>query len=221
MVIKPSPRSVDETVSRMRDLLEAKGVKLFDVIDHSGEAQAAGLELADTKVVIFGNPTAGTPVMAAAPLAALDLPLKVLVWDDGGQTKLAYTAPAELAERYGLSNELAGRLAAIDAITEEVRDSGSEGVAERKRHTQRERGHPSRRRPGTERLSDPRELPALIDQRQLGQELGVGHGTVEAIFRHVPVVAIPGHRKVFVRRADVERFLSQHTYPDGDRVRPT
>jgi len=67
---------------------------------------------------------------------------------------------------------------------------------------------------------DSGELPGLIDQKHLGQELGVGHGTVEAIFRQVPVVAIPGHRKVFVRRTDVERFLSQHTYTDGERVRP-
>jgi uncharacterized protein (DUF302 family) len=90
------------------------------VIDHSGEARAAGLELRDTKVVIFGNPAAGTPVMAAAPLAALDLPLKVLVWDDGGQTMLSYAGPDELAARHGLSDELAARLAAIDTITEAV-----------------------------------------------------------------------------------------------------
>jgi hypothetical protein len=64
-------------------------------------------------------------------------------------------------------------------------------------------------------------LPGLIDQKRLGEELGVGHGTVEAIFRHVPVVAIPGHRKVFVRREDVERFLAEHTYRDGDQVRPS
>jgi uncharacterized protein (DUF302 family) len=93
-------------------------MKLFAVIDHSGEAQAAGLELRETKVVIFGSPQAGTPVMEAAPLAALDLPLKVAVWADGEQTRLSYTAPAELAARYGLSDELAGRLAGIDALTD-------------------------------------------------------------------------------------------------------
>ena len=120
MITKTSPRSVDDTVSRMAELLEAKGVKLFAVIDHSGEAEAVGLALRNTKVVIFGNPIAGTPVMAAVPLAALDLPLKVLVWDDGGETKLAYTAPTELAARYGLSDELAARLAAIDLITDAV-----------------------------------------------------------------------------------------------------
>jgi uncharacterized protein (DUF302 family) len=120
MTTKTSPRSVEDTVSRMAELLEAKGVKLFAVIDHSGEAEAVGLELRNTKVVIFGSPMAKTPVMAAVPLAALDLPLKVLFWDDGGETKLAYAGPAELAARYGLSDELAARLAAIDVITDSV-----------------------------------------------------------------------------------------------------
>ena len=118
MNIKTSRRSVDDTVSRLRELLDARGIKLFAVIDHSGEAEAAGLELRNTKVVIFGNPRAGTPVMAAAPLAALDLPLKVLVWDDDGETRLAYIEPAELAARYGLTDELAAPLAAIDSITD-------------------------------------------------------------------------------------------------------
>jgi uncharacterized protein (DUF302 family) len=120
MTTKESPWSVEETVSRLQGVLESKGIKLFAVIDHSGEAEAVGLELRNTKLVIFGNPLAGTPVMAAAPLAALDLPLKVLVWADGDQTKLSYAEPAELAERYGLSDELAGRLAAIDAVTDAV-----------------------------------------------------------------------------------------------------
>jgi len=122
MTTKVSPRSVEDTVSRLNDVLESKGIKLFAVIDHSGEAEAVGLELRDTKLVIFGNPLAGTSVMAAAPLAALDLPLKVLVWADGDETKLSYAEPAELAARYGLSDELAGRLAAIDAVTDAVID---------------------------------------------------------------------------------------------------
>lgn len=120
LVTKLSPRSVADTVSRLTEILAAMGVKLFATIDHSGEAAAVGLELRDTKVVIFGSPVAGTPVMQAAPLAALDLPLKVLVWADGTQTKLSYTPPAVLAERYGLSDDLAARLAAIDAITDAV-----------------------------------------------------------------------------------------------------
>jgi len=120
MTTKESPWSVEDTVSRLKRVLESKGIKLFDVIDHSGEAEAVGLQLRETKVVIFGSPLAGTPVMSAAPLAALDLPLKVLVWRDGDQTMLGYAGPHELAARYGLSDELAGRLSAIDAVTDAV-----------------------------------------------------------------------------------------------------
>ena len=120
MVTKSSPWSVAETVSRLAEEVTARGMKLFAVIDHSGEAEASGLELRDTKVLIFGSPLGGTPVMVAAPLAALDLPLKVLVWADGARTKMSYTAPAELASRYGFSEELAGRLAGIDAVTDAV-----------------------------------------------------------------------------------------------------
>jgi uncharacterized protein (DUF302 family) len=118
IVTKSSPRSVPETVQRMSELASDKGLKLFAVIDHSSEAAAHGLELRDTKVVVFGSPVSGTPVMQAAPLAALDLPLKILVWDDDGQTRVSYTAPAELGARYGLSDELAARLAAIDGVTD-------------------------------------------------------------------------------------------------------
>jgi uncharacterized protein (DUF302 family) len=81
-VTKLSSQSVPDTVKRLEVVIAAKGLKLSAVIDHSGEAEAHGLSLRDTKVVIFGSPVAGTPVMQAAPLAALDLPLKVLVWDD-------------------------------------------------------------------------------------------------------------------------------------------
>jgi uncharacterized protein (DUF302 family) len=122
VVTKSSPWSVADTVSRLSAVVAARGMKVFTVIDHSGEAAAGGLELRDTKVVIFGSPLAGTPVMVAAPLAALDLPLKVLVWADELETKVSYTAPRELAARYGLSDELAARLAGIDAVTDAVLD---------------------------------------------------------------------------------------------------
>jgi len=118
LTTKLSSGSVAETTARLQSLAEGKGMKVFAVIDHSGEAHRVGLELRETKVVIFGSPQAGTPVMAAAPLAALDLPLKVLIWDDDGQTKVSYTAPAALAARYGLSEELAARLAGIDGLTD-------------------------------------------------------------------------------------------------------
>jgi ribose 5-phosphate isomerase A len=118
LVTKLSPRSVADTVARLETIVTGKGLKVFAEVDHSGEARAVGLELRETEVVIFGSPQAGTPVMQAVPHAALDLPLKVLVWADGDQTKVTYTAPAALAARYGLSDDLAARLAAIDALTD-------------------------------------------------------------------------------------------------------
>jgi len=120
VVTKVSPWSVADTVSRLSALVTAKGLRLFAVIDQSREAKDVGLELRDTTLVIFGSPQAGTPVMVAAPLAALDLPLKALVWADGDQTKISYTAPSTLAARYDLSDELADRLAGIDAVTDAV-----------------------------------------------------------------------------------------------------
>ena len=117
-VTKLSPRSVADTVSRLIDMIAARGMKLFAVIDQSAEARQAGLELRDTTLVIFGSPAAGTPVMVASPLAALDLPLKVVVWDDAGQTKVSYDAPAVLAARHRLSAEQATPLAGIDALTD-------------------------------------------------------------------------------------------------------
>lgn len=112
--------SVGTVVDRLKWILDARGLKLFAVIDHSAEASQVGLELRDTKVVIFGNPSTGTPVMQSVPLAALDMPLKMLIWDDDGQTKVAYTAPAALADRYGLSEPLAGRLAGIQTVADEL-----------------------------------------------------------------------------------------------------
>ena len=115
---KISPRSVPDTVSRLMDILSAKGLKVFGVIDQSAEATEVGLQLRETILVLFGNPAAGTPVMAAAPLSALDLPLKVLIWDDDGQTKVMYYGPDALAARYDLSADLSLKLAGIDPITD-------------------------------------------------------------------------------------------------------
>jgi uncharacterized protein (DUF302 family) len=117
-VTKLSPRPVAATVARLTELVATKGMKLFAVIDQRAEAEQAGLELRETVLVIFGSPAAGTSVMDAAPLAALDLPLRVLVWDDGGQPKVTYTAPEALAARYGLSPDLAAKLAGIGPLTD-------------------------------------------------------------------------------------------------------
>jgi uncharacterized protein (DUF302 family) len=118
IVTKLSHRSVADTVSVLTTMISAKGMKLFAVIDQSAEARDAGLSLRETTLVIFGSPAAGTPVMAAAPLAALDLPLKVLLWADEGQTKVSYYAPASLAARHHLDANLAGNLAGINALTD-------------------------------------------------------------------------------------------------------
>jgi len=114
---KISSRSVSETVELLVAKAQAKA-KIFAVIDQRAEAQAVGLDLRETTLVLFGNPAAGTPVMAATPLSALDLPLKVLIWADDGQTKVSYYGPAALAARYGLSADLEAKLAAIDPLTD-------------------------------------------------------------------------------------------------------
>jgi uncharacterized protein (DUF302 family) len=118
VITKLSPLPFADTVSRAQELISAKGLKLFAVIDQRAEARAAGQDLRDTTLVLFGSPAAGTPVMADAPLSALDLPLKVLIWADEGQVKVSYYSPEELGRRHGLSPELVARLAGIGPITD-------------------------------------------------------------------------------------------------------
>jgi uncharacterized protein (DUF302 family) len=118
IVTKLSSRSVSHTVARFTDMVTAKGLTLFGVVDQREAARQVGLELRETTLVLFGSPAAGTPVMEAVPLSALDLPLKVLVWADGPQTKVSYVAPEALATRYNLTPELASRLAAIGPLTD-------------------------------------------------------------------------------------------------------
>jgi uncharacterized protein (DUF302 family) len=120
VVTKLSPLTVADTTSKLTDMIAAKGIKLFGVIDQTAEARQVGLTLRDTVLVIFGSPAAGTPVMAASPLSALDLPLKVLVWSDDGQTKVSYYAPAALAARHHLGPELVGNLAGINGLTDSL-----------------------------------------------------------------------------------------------------
>ena len=109
--------SVDETVQRLQKLFGEKGLKVFALIDHSGEAEKAGLDMPRTKVVIFGNPTGGTPLMVAAPSVAIDLPLKVLVAEGAdGKTSVTYNSPEYLQERHGFPAELIKNLAGAGAV---------------------------------------------------------------------------------------------------------
>jgi uncharacterized protein (DUF302 family) len=117
IVNRRSPLSVGVTVERLTEAVKAAGAKLFVVVDHSGEAARAGLVLRDTKLLVFGNPLGGTPVMQCAPLAALDLPLKVLVWqDDVGAVWMSYLSAEWLADRHGIPAELAKPLSAVEAL---------------------------------------------------------------------------------------------------------
>ena len=121
VVHRRSPLSVAGTVERLTEVVEGAGAKAIVVMDHSGEADRAGLSLRDTKLVVLGNPVAGTPVMEAAPLAALDLPLKVLVWaGDAGAVWMSYLSSEWLAGRHGIPAELAKALSAPDVLTGRV-----------------------------------------------------------------------------------------------------
>jgi len=120
VVTKASPWSMAETVARLSAVVSARGLKVFAVIDHSEEARRVGLDLRDTKLFIVGSPSMTTPMIEAAPLAALDLPLRVVVWEDGYQTKVSYPSPAEVARRYGLDHDLAAALEAVDTWTTAV-----------------------------------------------------------------------------------------------------
>ena len=121
IVEKPSAHSVDETVARLKNILESKGVTLFALVDHSGEAEKAGLKMPPTKLLIFGSPKAGTPLMLAAPSVALDLPLKILVAEDGdGKTRISYNSPEYLLQRHGLPQEMLPVLASVATLAEKA-----------------------------------------------------------------------------------------------------
>jgi uncharacterized protein (DUF302 family) len=117
-------RSVDDMVTNLEETFRAKQIKLFAIIDHSGEAQAADLEMRPTKLLIFGNPKAGTPLMLAAPEAALDLPLKLLVWEDAeGHSWISYNAPSWLQTRYLLPTGLLQNIAVIEQLAAKAAES--------------------------------------------------------------------------------------------------
>jgi len=113
----PSHHSVDQTVERLKQILEAKGVSLFALVDHSGEAEKVGMTMRPTKLLIFGSPKAGTPLMLAAPSVAIDLPLKILVWEDNhGKVWASYNSPEYLQERHGLPQELLQNIAVVETL---------------------------------------------------------------------------------------------------------
>lgn len=117
IITKDSPyASVSETFERLQELVRQKGLQTFAVVDHSGEAERVGLQMQETKLLIFGSPKTGTPLMAASPLLALDLPLQALVWDDGGHVRVSYNATSYLATRHDLPSELVKNIAGIDAL---------------------------------------------------------------------------------------------------------
>jgi uncharacterized protein (DUF302 family) len=112
-----SKYAVDETVKRLESVLAEHGVRVFAVVDHSGEAEKVGMKMRATKLVIFGNPKGGTPLMVAAPTLAIDLPLKALVWEDeGGKVWVSYNSPEYLQQRHGVPEELIKNIAVAGAL---------------------------------------------------------------------------------------------------------
>jgi uncharacterized protein (DUF302 family) len=121
IVSKPSNYSVDETMRKLQAVLAAKAVTVFALIDHSGEAEKVGMQMPPTKLLVFGNPKGGTPLMLAAPSIAIDLPLKILVAeDDQGKVLVSYNSPAYLGERHGLPENLLQNIALVESLAASV-----------------------------------------------------------------------------------------------------
>jgi uncharacterized protein (DUF302 family) len=121
LVTRNTRHSVDEIVSAITAILAAKGITLFALVDHSGEAAAVGLTMPPTKLLIFGDPKAGTPLMLASPTSAIDLPLKILVWQDPqGEVKVSYNSPAYLGARHQLPEDLLAPVSGVEALVAKV-----------------------------------------------------------------------------------------------------
>jgi uncharacterized protein (DUF302 family) len=117
IIDKPSNHSVDETVERLRNILQSRGVRLFAIVDHSGEADNVGIKMPPTKLLIFGSPKAGTPLMLAAPSIAIDLPLKILIWEGPDRkTWMSYNSPSYLQKRHNLPTGLLENIAVIETL---------------------------------------------------------------------------------------------------------
>ncbi|MGH9618070.1 MAG: DUF302 domain-containing protein [Acidobacteriaceae bacterium] len=118
----PTRSSVDETIARLQAMLQEKGVEIFALIDHSGEAKRAGIDMRPTKLLVFGNPKAGTPMMIAAPSIAIDLPLKLLVWEDAnGQVWISYNSPAYMQQRHSLPENFKAALGVVEVLANAVK----------------------------------------------------------------------------------------------------
>ncbi|HKD03649.1 MAG TPA: DUF302 domain-containing protein [Terriglobales bacterium] len=121
IIDKPSHQSVDQTVEKLKNIVHSKGVALFALVDHSGEAEKVGMKMPPTKLLIFGSPKAGTPLMLAAPSIAIDLPLKILVWEDtAGKVWVSYNSPEYLKDRHGLPPDLLANIAVIETLAEKA-----------------------------------------------------------------------------------------------------
>ena len=121
IVHKRSNQSVDATLAKLKRMLQARGVAMFAFIDHSGEAEKVGLAMRPTKLVIFGSPKAGTPLMLATPSVAIDLPLKILIWEDGeGKVWVSYNGPQYLRERHGFPEELLQNIAVVEGLASAI-----------------------------------------------------------------------------------------------------
>ena len=121
VITKSANCTVEEAVSKIKSLLVIRGITLFAVVDHSGEAETVGMKMPDTKLVIFGNPKGGTPLMLASPSVAIDLPLKLLVAQDAnGGCSISYNSPQYLQQRHGLSTDLIQNIAIIEALAAEA-----------------------------------------------------------------------------------------------------
>jgi uncharacterized protein (DUF302 family) len=121
IITKAANCTVEEAVNKIKSLLVGRGITLFSIIDHSGEAETVGLKMPNTKLLIFGNPKGGTPLMLASPSIAIDLPLKLLVVDDGhGRCSISYNSPKYLQERHGIPNDLIKNIAIIEALAAEA-----------------------------------------------------------------------------------------------------
>jgi uncharacterized protein (DUF302 family) len=127
LVTTPIRYSVDRAVELIEGVLDAKGIKLFALVDHSGEAAAAGLSMPNTKLLIFGNPKGGTPLMVAAPTLAIDLPMKILIWEDAeARVWLTYNSPDYLRTRHNVPFALIGVLDAVEHIAKVAEESSDD-----------------------------------------------------------------------------------------------